>query len=124
MAEYDINQSKSAMSSVRAFRIGLLLYPSCMPSGLFAFADLLHAANRRAGGTLFDPVFVATQAGPVRCAHGQSLEAASAVDDAALDAVLIPGFWAESPRQVVDALKENKPAIAALARLAKRVGTW
>lgn len=112
------------MTSARPFRVGLLLYPSCMPSGLFAFADLLHAANRRANTPLFDPVFVSTQAGSVRCAHGQQLEAVSAMREAALHAVLIPGFWAESPRQAADALEENEPLTRALAGLPKSVATW
>ena len=124
MAQIDINHSFPAMPSARPFRIGLLLYPSCMPSGLFAFADLVHAANRRAGTTLFEPVFVAIRAGTVACAHGQSLEASAAVKDAALDAVLIPGCWAESSRQVADVLEENATLINELSKLRKSVMTW
>lgn len=112
------------MASSSPFRIGLLLYPSCMPSGLFAFADLVHAANRRAGSMLFEPVFVALAGGMVECAHGQSLQASEAVRDARLDAVLIPGFWAESPRHVSDALKKNAALIHELSTLRKSVMTW
>ncbi|HEY8608198.1 MAG TPA: helix-turn-helix domain-containing protein [Noviherbaspirillum sp.] len=112
------------MAPARPFRIGLLLYPSCMPSGLFAFADLLHAANRRSGAALFEPVFVAMRPGRVACAHGQSLEAAAAIRAAALQAVLIPGFWAESPQQVMAALERNRPLAAELAGLPRNVMTW
>lgn len=112
------------MPPARAIRIGLLLYPSCMPAGLFAFADLLHGANRRTGKILFEPVFVATEAGTVGCAHGQSLAAAEAMATARLDAVLIPGFWAESSRQVSDTLKANARLIHELSRLPKSVMTW
>jgi len=112
------------MGSPDAFRIGLLLYPSCMPSGLFAFADLLHAANRRAGKILFEPVFVAAEAGRVKCAHGQSLEAVDAMSSAGLQAVLIPGFWAESPQQVADVLEKSASLIKALGALQKSVMTW
>lgn len=105
-------------------RIGLLLYPECMPAGLFAFADLLHGANRRAGATLFEPVFVAARAGVVACAHGHSLKAASSLDDAHLDAVLVPGFWAESPRQVGSVVAKNAALITGLARLQRSVMIW
>lgn len=106
------------------FRIGLLLYPQCMLAGLFAFTDLIHAANRRAGATLFEPVFVAEQTGLVECAHGHAIQAASSVKDARLDAVLIPGFWAESPQHIGRALANNAALIAALAGLPKSVMQW
>lgn len=106
------------------FRIGLLLYPECLPAGLFAFADLVHAANRRAGMVLFEPVFVAAQAGLVECAHGHSLKAASAAQDACLNAILIPGFWAESAWQIAGALAKNAGMITALAGLQRSVMMW
>lgn len=54
-------------------RIGLLLYPGCMPAGLFAFADLLHAASRRAGRPMFETVYVGLSGDTVDCAHGLRL---------------------------------------------------
>src|SRR5262245_40271443 len=124
MAGIDINSPFPAMQSPRPFRIGLLLYPGCMPSGLFAFADLVHAANRRTGTAWLEPVFVAGQPGPVECAHGQSLKATHAVHGADLDAVLIPGFWAESARHIEVTLAGNAQLIAALAGLPKNVRMW
>jgi transcriptional regulator GlxA family with amidase domain len=112
------------MPHAAPFRIGLLLYPKCMPAGLFAFADLIHAANRRAGMRLFEPVFVAAQAGVVECAHSQSLEAAASVQFARLDAILVPGFWAESSQQISGALAKNANLIAVLAGLQKSVMMW
>ncbi|MGQ7959733.1 GlxA family transcriptional regulator [Pseudomonas sp. SP16.1] len=105
-------------------RIGLLLFPECMPAGLLAFADLLHGANRRAGQTLFATEFVALQRGPVRCAHGLALEARQALADEPRDAILVPGFWAESAQQVEQALSANATLIAALGRLGKRSRVW
>ncbi|RJF97030.1 helix-turn-helix domain-containing protein [Noviherbaspirillum cavernae] len=105
-------------------RIGLLLFPRCMPAGLFAFADLVRAANRRAGRMLFDTRFVALDAGTVECAHGISLTAASSTGDGDLDAILIPGFWGESPQQVADALADNGDLIAALSALPKKIQLW
>lgn len=117
-------QLSALPSASPPFRIGLLLYPECMLAGLFAFADLVHAANRRAGKRLFEPVFVAAQAGVVECAHGHPAHAACAVQDAGLDAVLIPGFWAESSRQITDAIAQNADVIASLAALGKNVMMW
>lgn len=34
-------------------KIGLLVYPGCVVYGLFAFAELLEVANKRAGKSLF-----------------------------------------------------------------------
>jgi transcriptional regulator GlxA family with amidase domain len=95
-----------------------------MPAGLFAFADLVHAANRRAGMRLFEPVLVAAQAGMIECAHGQSLTAAAPLQSAGLDAILVPGFWAESLQQITDVLTRNAGLIAALAGLKKSVMMW
>ncbi|UGQ44818.1 GlxA family transcriptional regulator [Massilia endophytica] len=108
----------------KPFRVALLLYPGCMPAGLFAFADLLHAANRRSGKPVFEPVFAGLQEGLVECAHGQALRAASAIREAAPDAVLVPGFWGESTRQVEVAVAQNSALIRALAELPRAVGIW
>lgn len=112
------------MPAIRPFRIGLFLYPNCMPAGLFAFADLMQAANLRAGHALFELVFVSRQGGAVECAHGQLLTAAAAARDARLDAVLVPGFWANSPAHLARALAANAAAIEELACLPKEVPTW
>jgi len=105
-------------------RIGLLAYPECLPAGLFAFADMLHAANRRSGKRLFDTHFVALRAGAVACAHGADLQVARPFEPDALDAVLIPGFWAESAPQVEAAIAGQRPVIAALAESQKALKTW
>lgn len=60
----------------------------------------------------------------VECAHGHAINAVSSVQDARLDAVLIPGFWAESPRHIADAFAKNADFIAALAGLPKSVMMW
>lgn len=106
------------------FRIGLLLFPGCMPAGLLAFADLLHAANRRAGSRLFETVYVALQAGSVECGHGLTLQAAGALQDGGYDAVLLPGFWAESAQQVEAMLTANGALVQALAKQATGCQLW
>jgi len=114
--------SVSAMS--RPLRIGLLLYPGCIPSGLLSFADLLYAANRRASQTLFETLFVALQAGPVACAGGVSLQVSQALSEVDVDALLIAGFWAESSRQVEKVVSDNNALVLALAACPKRVQLW
>jgi len=105
-------------------RIGLLLYPDCLPAGLFSAMDLLHAANLRAGKALFEPLFVAASAGKVECAHGQQLHAAMALDEAEVDALLVPGFWGQSLNQAAHTLEANAGLIADLAALPRRVQLW
>ncbi|WP_152223296.1 GlxA family transcriptional regulator [Pseudomonas sp. SCB32] len=108
----------------RTLQIGLLLFPGCMPAGLLAFADLLHAANRRTGVELFSTQYVGVRSGPVECAHGLVLPANHGIAELALDALLIPGFWAESPQQVDATLAGNSDLLRALARLSKRCQVW
>lgn len=112
------------MPALEPLRVGLLLYPGCMPAGLLAFADLLHAANRRAGARLFETHYVALEDGPVDCAHGLRLPAQGRLAAGLPDAVLVPGFWSESGEQVAAALAGNAQLIAALGRLDKRVMVW
>lgn len=90
-----------------------------MPAGLLAFADLLHAANRRTGRRLFELHVVAERSGEVTCAHQLQLYAERGLAELPLDAVLIPGFWAETPEHIEDTLAENGPLLAALAKLGK-----
>ncbi|WP_426339386.1 GlxA family transcriptional regulator [Pseudoduganella sp. S-14] len=105
-------------------RIGLLLYPNCLPAGLFAAMDLLHAANLRAGKALFEPFFVAARAGKVECAHGQQLRAAIALDEAGVDALMVPGFWGQSLGQATRTLDANAGLVTMLAALPRRVQLW
>lgn len=105
-------------------RIGLLLFPGCMPAGLLAFADMLHAANRRTGISLFETYFVAEQSGPVDCAHGVRLAASHGLTELTLGAILIPGFWAESPQQVESTLVDSASLLASLAKLGRQCRVW
>ncbi|WP_244259655.1 GlxA family transcriptional regulator [Paraburkholderia phenazinium] len=122
MASDDINQSIHAMP--KTLRIGLLLYPGCMPAGLFAFADLLHGANRRAGQPLFETRFIAPGLSEVECAQGVWLRTCELADSIDLDALLVPGFWAESPQHVEKVVGVNDQLIAMLARVPKTSRLW
>lgn len=105
-------------------RVGLLLYPGCMAAGLLASADLLQAANLRAGRARFDWRFVGVQPGPVDCAHGVVLTATDALQDASLDAVLVPGFWAVTDTQVAQAVHEQAELIRQLRGLRRGLRCW
>lgn len=108
----------------KKFRVGLLLFPGCMPAGLFAFADLLHAANRRSGRVLFEATYVALQAGPVTCAHDVVLQAEAALGSADLEAVLVSGFWAESAEQVNAVLAGQAPLLKELSKRPRHAQLW
>jgi len=106
------------------FRIGLLLYPGCMPAGLLAAADLLQTANLRAREHLFAVEWVALRRGTVTCAHGLPMAAERELATSDCDALLVPGFWAESAEQVRVAMRENRPVAESLRALPKRVSVW
>jgi transcriptional regulator GlxA family with amidase domain len=119
-----IDNLHSFYAMPRSQRIGLLLYPDCMPAGLLAFADLLYAANRRLGKQVFTTTRLGLEAGPVACANGLTLEATQRLDTAQVDAVLVPGFWAESPAQVEQTLATNRDLLAGLARTGRKAPLW
>lgn len=105
-------------------RIGLLLYPGCMPAGLFAFADLLTAANRRGGERRFELCWVAQDREPVECAQGMRLSPQSPLLEAQCDALLVPGLWADSEGMLSQALAANQALMRQLGRLPPSVQLW
>jgi transcriptional regulator GlxA family with amidase domain len=117
--------SLASKQQPRVLRIGLLLYARCLPAGLFAFADLLAAANARAGRHRFDIVWVAQTLAPVPCAQGMSLMPQELLRDASLDAVLIPGSWATSHEALEAAMVAQQSLLPLLAQLHGRgVALW
>ncbi|WP_222846757.1 helix-turn-helix domain-containing protein [Chitinolyticbacter meiyuanensis] len=106
------------------FQVGLLLYPECMPAGLLATADLLQAANRRSGRKLFAWRWLGLHPGPVRCAHGVTLQADAPLAEAACDALLLPGLWAESVDAVESALAGQQALIGGIHALPPTVRVW
>lgn len=99
-----------------------------MSCHLFSLVKCLRQAkcndHRQAGRILFDTRFVALQAGRVECAQGVSLHVTETLDHADLDAILLPGFWAESASQVDAMVSDNGALISALAASANRVMLW
>lgn len=95
-----------------------------MPAGLFAFSDMLHAANRRVNRALFETHYVALDVGTVECAQGVSLNVAESLDRTELDAILLPGFWAESASQVESTIIANASLVSTLAACPKKMKLW
>lgn len=75
-----------------ALKVGLLLYPGCIPTGLFAFSDLLLAANRRLGETRFRPVWLSADGATIETANGPELSG-QPLQQAEIDSLVVPGAW-------------------------------
>lgn len=105
-------------------KIGLLLYPGCMPAGLFTFADLLLSANRRVGERHFEVCWVGLDSEPVDCVHGMRLQPDTALAEADCTALLIPGLWADSEAKMARVLESNRSLIRALTQLDKKTQLW
>lgn len=76
-------------------KIGLVIYPDCLPSGLFAFSDLLLAANLRVGRKQFSFCWLSEQGGDLPTANGLILKT-ERLSEATVDALLVPGAWRDS----------------------------
>lgn len=112
------------MPSPANLDIALLLYPGCMPAGLFAAADLLTAAALRSGARGWRVHWVGLKRGPVACAHGMALRVDTALDAQRWHALLLPGFWAGTPGQLAQGLDGQRPLRQALAALGRGVPLW
>lgn len=98
-------------------KIGLLLYPDCIPSGLLAFSDLLMAANLRTGTAIFEYSWLSEQGGTVSCSNGLEL-ATKELASECIDGLLVPGAWRD---QTSIQQKEDGPLVKAIADLDRSV---
>ncbi|CAN7163585.1 helix-turn-helix domain-containing protein [Acidovorax sp. LjRoot194] len=105
-------------------RLGLLLYPGCMPAGLFAAADMARAAGLRAQRPVVQTLWVGADLQPVPTWQGPSLTPTVALAAADLDAVLVPGLWLSSTDGLAAQLQPLAPAVQALAALPRRTQLW
>lgn len=112
------------MPSLAPLDVALLLYPGCMPAGLFAAADLLTAAALRSGARGWRVHWVGVKRGPVACAHGMALRAETRLDAQRWQAVLLPGFWAGTPAQLSAGLGGQLPLQQALRALPQNMPLW
>lgn len=113
---------RSATSS--PFRLGLLLFPGCMPAGLFATADLVRACNLRGGRERVAITWAAVNGGEIATQDGLSLKAQARVADVNCDAWLLPGLWLASSDLLEDAVRAQRPLIDALRALPRSQAIW
>jgi hypothetical protein len=90
-----------------------------MKIGLFAFAELLEVANKRAGKQLFTTQWVGVDEKDVEITTGSKTPIMTMkIDDtlinASLDGLLVPGFWTSNPSHVERVLKSYQGLISAL----------
>lgn len=107
-----------------ALNIALLLYPNCMPTGLFAAADLLRAVALRVHSARWKVQWAGVRRGAVPCAHGTTLHADTALCEESWDAILLPGFWADTPAQAFGGLPDQAELLQALRDLPPDVALW
>jgi transcriptional regulator GlxA family with amidase domain len=107
----------------KSMKIGLLVYPGCMPAGLFVASDLFQAINRRMGKQVFDSVWLGVGNDRVGLASGPVLEMEHALHEPC-DAYLLPGFWAESDADLDRMLDRQTFLLDWLRQQPKQTALW
>ena len=105
-------------------RLALLLYPGCMPAGLFAAADMARAANLRVQTPVITTYWVGADVQAMPTWQGPALSPTQALAQAEVDAVLVPGLWLSSPDGLQEQLQQLAPTVQALRDLPRRVQVW
>ncbi len=106
-----------------------MLYPGCIPSGLFAASDLLEAANQLVGERFFKFLWVGdheiletgVHSSNVNRHNGIKLYPELDIREAELDAVLIPGMWIRSLAEMDQNLTLNQNLSKTLSTLEDRI---
>lgn len=105
-------------------RIGLVLFPDCMPAGLFAVADIARAANVAAGREVFRTTWVGTRLGPVATWQGPTLTPQATIHGADCDLLLVPGLWLASTNELAAKLVEHRDLVRALRASPPEMTLW
>ncbi len=113
--------TKAVQNRTRPLRVGLVVFPRCMPAALFATRDLLAAANARSGRALFEVSWAACDRQSVEVEGGQTLRPDSVIG--AHDVYVVPGLWASRPAEVEAALVRS-PLVRRLAALPSTTKLW
>jgi len=104
--------------------VGLLLFDGCMPSGLFAVADMARAANLRAGRELFRITWASLDGQPVDVDGGARIVPTSALRDAPCSVWIVAGVWAVSETSLIHAVAALDPLVKALQTLPRATSLW
>lgn len=111
-------------SQMEPFRLALLLYPECMPAGLFSVADMVRAANLRARRMVCDVIWAGVDTTPVTTWQGPSIAPKTCLHEVRADAVVVPGLWLSSASDLRAPLQKLAPVIRALRELPKETQVW
>lgn len=114
----------SAKGSTHPFRLGLLLFPGCMPAGLFAASDMVRACNLRTGRVQMTVTWVGAGLDDVPTHQGPILGVQSTLASGACDAWLLPGLWLTSTDHLDGAIREQSHLVEALRALPARAEVW
>lgn len=101
-------------------KIGLVVYPDCLVSGLLGFSDVLAAANLRAGRRIFSFCWLSERGGNMATANGLNLSTEQ-IGEPAVDAVLVPGAWRDAHTVLSD---DDLGLVEALNRLPPDTQFW
>ncbi len=110
-------------------KIGMCVYPGCVVSGLFAFAEMLEVANQRTGKKQFETIWVGQNQEPVPVSVGGRETVVSIVPresllDKSLDAILLPGFWTQGQLQVETSLAAYEGLLSTLKEVPEATRVW
>lgn len=108
--------------TLEPLHLGLVLYPGCMPAGLFAASDMARAGNLRSGRVQFLITWVAAELRSVPTWQGPGLQPQATLATAACDAWLVPGMWASSAQDLAPSAQQ--PLTEALAALPRTAQLW
>lgn len=111
-----------ARQTPEPLHLGLVLYPGCMPAGLFAASDIARAANLRSGRVHVRTTWVAVDQRCVPTWQGPGLQPQAALAAAGCDAWLVPGMWASSAQDLASLAQQ--PLAEALAALPRATQMW
>lgn len=110
--------------SSEPFRLGMVLFPGCMPAGLFASADFVRACNMRAGEERIVVSWVGAEGNTRTTETGPEILTDESRLDGRCDAWLLPGLWLSSTDTLDDAIKAQRPLIEALRRIPATSSVW
>jgi transcriptional regulator GlxA family with amidase domain len=105
-------------------KVGLLLYPNCLPAGVLTGLDFFRAANLLSQNKMFEVKTIGLEKGKITCAHKQELTPDTSAQRFNPDIVIVPGFWAQTPLEIATALSNNLKIQNFLNSIPKSTAIW